>query len=93
MKQFEHGLVTRNYEKGWADSIRNEQFGLSEAYPLNMHNVMFPFVSLLLGILVAMALVAMESSALKLSMMRERYKNMSLSSSAVSSPGYLSNGP
>ena len=91
MKQYEHGLLTRNYKKGWSDSLRNEQFWIKEAYPLELSNVMFPFVALVVGIFAALAIATMESSALKLKRRAEYVTMSSASSSCQSSPGYLSN--
>ena len=84
--------MQRNYKKEWSDSLRNEQFGLSEAYPLALNNVTFPFVSLVVGIFVALAIAAMESKGPRLKRDRSTYLPMSsASSSPLTSPSYLSN--
>ena len=59
LRQYEHGLLTRNRRRTFL--TRNEQFGISEAYPMSLKNVIFPFIWILVGILGALSIALMES--------------------------------
>ena len=60
LKQFEHGLIKRNYRHWYPAFFTNEQFGMSEPYPLTANNVMFLFLLLAVGIPVSIAIAIME---------------------------------
>ena len=59
LRQYEHGLLTRNRRRTFL--TRNEQFGISEAYPMSLKNVIFPFIWILVGILGALSIALMEA--------------------------------
>ena len=60
LKEFEHGLIKRSYRKGYAGYFTNEEFGISEAYPLAVNNVMALFILLAFGIATSMTIAMME---------------------------------
>ena len=81
LRQFEHGLLTRNRRKKWL--FRSEQFGISEAYPMSLSNVIFPFIWILVGILAALSIALME--ACKPRMKRKAQHMMPTSGESTSS--------
>ena len=60
LKQHEHGLIRRNYRHWYPDYFNNEQFSMSEPYPLTPHNVMFLILLLGVGILASITIAMME---------------------------------
>ena len=90
LKQYEHGLRRKNLKSLWSDYLRNENFGINEAYPLALNNVMFPFIWLMGGIFTTLTIAAMEFSMLKLKRREKEYKILS-PIEKLFSPGYLSN--
>ena len=81
LRQYEHGLLTRNRRVMWL--TRNEQFGISEAYPMSLSNVIFPFIWILVGILAALSIAFMESCKPK--MKRKDQHMMPMSGESISS--------
>ena len=66
LKQFEHGLIRRNYRHWYPEHFTNEQFSMSEPYPLAANNVMFLFVLLAVGIPISIAIAIVEFALHKL---------------------------
>ena len=60
MKQHEHGLIRRNYRHWYPDYFTNEQYGMSDPYPLTWDNVIFLFYLLAVGMPVSIAVAMME---------------------------------
>ena len=88
MKQYEHGLRRKNYQRLWSDFLRNEEFGINEAYPLALNNVMFPFIWLLGGIFATLTIAIMEFGILKLK--RRNEYGIPRPIGKLLSPGYFS---
>ena len=60
LKEYEHGVIKRNYRKEFSGYFTNEEFGISEAYPLAVNNVMALFILLALGIATSVTIAMME---------------------------------
>ena len=90
LKQYEHGLRRKNFQRLWSDYLRNENFGINEAYPLALNNVMFPFIWLLGGIFTTLTIASMEFIILKLKR-REIEYGIPSPIGKLLSPGYMSN--
>ena len=59
LKMIESGIIKRN-QKNWAGD-RNHEYGMAEPIVLGYDNLFFPFGWLALGIIVAMAILAVET--------------------------------
>ena len=60
LKEMEHGIIKRLYRNYHIGLFVDEEFGMSEAQPLGINNVMFPFVSLAIGGFVSVVMALME---------------------------------
>ena len=89
IKQYEHGLRRKNIQRLWSDFLRNEKFGINEAYPLAINNVMFPFIWLVGGIFATLTIATMEYGMLKLKRRNVYWRRTSIGK--LISPGYMSN--
>ena len=60
LKEMEHGIIKRLYRNCHIGLFVDEEFGMSEAQPLGINNVMFPFVSLAIGGFASVVMAWME---------------------------------
>ena len=65
LKEIEHGITKRLYQKYHLDLFAKEQFGMPEPQPLGINNVMFNFILLGFGICTASAISVFECITMK----------------------------